>query len=103
MRAKFSPSASLEREVIVAVIVLYLLITVAMLAIHYMRPAGTGAAGLSLTSAQTLLAKSGYRDIQDLRLVDGQFRARAVNAGAAVDVGINPVTGEISSAALVTR
>ena len=35
MRQKPSPSASLEREVIVSVVILYLLITAAMLAIHY--------------------------------------------------------------------
>lgn len=41
MHGKRTPSASLERQVIVSVIVLYLLITLAMLGIHYLQPAGT--------------------------------------------------------------
>lgn len=38
---KRSPSATLEREVIVSVMVLYLLITLTMLVIHYAQPSGT--------------------------------------------------------------
>jgi hypothetical protein len=40
MRKQRTPSASLEREVIVAVVALYLLLSGAMLGIHYLQPAG---------------------------------------------------------------
>lgn len=36
------PPSSLEREVIGAVVILYLLISGALLAIHYLQPGGTG-------------------------------------------------------------
>ncbi|QIG50895.1 hypothetical protein G5V57_26080 [Nordella sp. HKS 07] len=42
-------ASNLEREVINAVMILYALITIAMLAIHYLQPAGR-AAGTSSTS-----------------------------------------------------
>ena len=41
MRKPRTASASLEREVIVAVVALYLLLSGAMLGIHYLQPAGT--------------------------------------------------------------
>jgi hypothetical protein len=41
MRKSRNPSANLEREVIVAVIVLYLIICAAMLGIHYWQPGGS--------------------------------------------------------------
>lgn len=40
MRKSRNPSANLEREVIVAVIILYLIICAAMLGIHYWQPGG---------------------------------------------------------------
>lgn len=40
MKKPRDPSASLEREVIMAVIILYVLICAVMLAVHYLEPGG---------------------------------------------------------------
>lgn len=40
MRKRRNSSADLEREVIVSVIILYVLICAAMIGIHYLRPGG---------------------------------------------------------------
>lgn len=41
MKTPRDPSASLEREVIMAVIILYVLICAVMLAVHYLEPGGS--------------------------------------------------------------
>ncbi len=41
MRKRRNSSADLEREVILSVIILYVLICVAMIGIHYLQPGGT--------------------------------------------------------------
>lgn len=56
MRKPRDPSANLEREVIVAVIVLYLLICTAMLAIHYLEPGGPETKTSSMSPSTEALA-----------------------------------------------
>jgi len=65
MRRKRSPSASLEREVIVSVIILYLLITVTMLGIHYLQPSGTTTETSSQSPSHSSFRADEFRDGSD--------------------------------------
>lgn len=50
MRKRRNSSADLEREVILSVIILYVLICAAMIGIHYLQPGGTA----TVTSSSSL-------------------------------------------------
>lgn len=52
MKKRRDPSASLEREVILAVVILYLLICTVMLGLHYLEPGGAATATSSTSSSK---------------------------------------------------
>lgn len=57
MRKHRNPSASLEREVILSVIILYVIICAVMLAIHYLQPVGKPTSTSSTSPAHAAPAK----------------------------------------------
>lgn len=115
---------SLEREVITAVVILYVGICAVMLSIHYLQPAGqetitsstspsqesfynrdlkAGAPGgeerppLGQVETHTMLTQGGYQEIRNLRWDSGVFRATATKDGRTVDIEVDPRSGRVST------
>lgn len=109
--------SSLENEIILSVVILYVLISAALLLIHYLQPPGvatvtsstspahehfSGAAtqewdvpaatGLGKSEVEDLLTRLGYREIRDLQRTGGAYRAVALNAGKAWLVEVDAKT-----------
>lgn len=114
MTAKTSPNTgktSLEREVILAVTILYALICAVLLAIHYLQPAGqetvtsstspshdafsTNAApqALTLDAAYDRLSRDGYSQLQDMRITGTVIEGTAMRDGRPVRFSIDTRTG----------
>lgn len=109
----------LENEVILAVILLYVLLSAVMLAIHHIQPSdietitsstspahderdaetaeavGEVLAPLSLASAEAVLLRSGYQEISELRAQE-TIRARALMDGKVWNLEIDPTTAHIT-------
>lgn len=107
--------SQLENEVILSVVILYVLLSAALLVIHHLQPEDTEtqtsststshghfssaatpqratapvAAELSQVDAHALLTRQGYQEIRGLRREGGTYRASAIKAGKAwhVEVG----------------
>ncbi len=58
MKKPRDPSASLEREVILAVVILYIAICAVMLALHFMEPGGAATATSSTSPAADTIANA---------------------------------------------
>lgn len=64
MKKPRNPSASLEREVILAVVILYVLICAVMLAVHYLEPGGPVTATSSMSPSTDTIAKAAPAETQ---------------------------------------
>ncbi len=107
----------LENEVILAVVILYVLLSAALLAIHHIQPTETetrtsstspshealrgkpsdakaqsGPTELSLVEVHALLARQGYQEIRGLRRDGLRYRATAIKGGKAWEVEVDPVS-----------
>ena len=67
MKKSRDPSASLEREVILAVVILYVLICAVMLAIHYAEPGGPETTTSSMSPSTGAIAGAAPADTQGAR------------------------------------
>lgn len=112
----------LENEVILAVVILYVLLSGALLAVHHFQPDGTetttsssspshsdfsvGGAGtssaampaaepLTLSEAHQILARDGFEEIHGVRPSGKGFQATAVKDGKTWDVEIDAATRQI--------
>jgi hypothetical protein len=120
--ASEAKKSSLEREVITAVTILYALICAAMLATHYLQPGdqetvtsstspshvefSTSGAGagigqpLTLGAAYDRLARDGYDQPRDMRVIGLVIEGAAIRDGKAVRFSIDMRTGVITSLAI---
>lgn len=64
MKKPRNPSASLEREVILAVVILYVLICAVMLAVHYLEPGGPVTVTSSTSPSTEAIAKAAPAETQ---------------------------------------
>lgn len=112
----------LENEVILAVVILYVLLSAVLLAVHHIQPAQTetrtsstspsheafhsgtpsdagaqsGTAELSLVETHALLTRQGYQEIRGLRRDGAHYRAAAIKDGKTWEVEVDPVTHGIA-------
>lgn len=114
----------LENEIIFAVVILYVVLSSALLAIHHLQPEGTEtqtsspspshsdfstathapraatpAEMLTLDQARQRLEREGYADIANLRFGGSGVQATAVADGRAWKVDIDRTTGRIARTA----
>jgi hypothetical protein len=113
----------LENEVILAVVILYVLLSAALLALHHIQPTETetrtsltspshealhggkpsdakaqsGPAKLSLVETRALLTRQGYQEIRGLRRDGVRYRATAIKGGKAWEVEVDPVSHAIAA------
>lgn len=118
--------SQLENEVILAVVLLYVLLSAVMLVIHHIQPgnvetatsstspahgelrvdagiapaAGDRIAPLNLADISALLERDGYREIRELHAVES-FRASAIKDGKTWDLEVDPASGQITSTPLL--
>ena len=116
----------LENEVILAVVILYVLLSAALLAIHHIQPTETetrtsstspshearhagkpsdaqaqcGTAELSLVEAHALLIRQGYQEIRGLHRDGARYRATAIKGGKKWEVEVDPVSHGIAERVL---
>lgn len=64
MKKPRDPSASLEREVILAVVILYVLICAVMLAVHYLEPGGAVTTTSSTSPSTEAISNAAPADTQ---------------------------------------
>jgi hypothetical protein len=116
----------LENEVILAVVILYVLLSAILLAVHHIQPAETetrtsstspshealhggkpsdaeaqsGKAELSLVETHALLIRQGYQEIRGLRRDGVHYRATAIKGGKAWEVVVDPVSHGVAEGLL---
>lgn len=117
----------LENEVILAVVILYVLISAVMLGIHHSQPEGTEtqtsspspshsefsiasnesvpasaqlAEPLTLAEVHQLLTRDGFQEIRGLHAGGKGFQARAIKAGKAWEVEVDSSSRQITRAPL---
>ena len=86
--------SGLENEVIIAVVMLYVLLSAAMLGIHHIQPDSTETATSSTSpshdraedaapedAARTLAERAGYGDVRELHREGAAWRAKATKDG----------------------
>jgi hypothetical protein len=114
----------LENEVILAVVILYVLLSAALLAIHHIQPEGTetktsssspshsefstgsdapdpasaAVEPLTLTQAHQLLTRDGFQEIRGIREGGKGFQATAIKEGKTWEVEVDARTRQISRA-----
>lgn len=116
----------LENEVIMSVIVLYLLIAIVMIMVHYMQPlrkkmetSSMSPSHLSLHNADLItnnlppqlsqtdihfiLMQGGFPDIFNLRLDGNQYRANAIKDGKTLNLEVDIHTGAIQASQTPTH
>ena len=112
----------LENEVILAVVILYVLLSAVLLAVHHIQPTETetrtsstspshearhrdkpsdteaqsGPVELSLAETHALLTRQGYQEIRGLRRDGVRYRATTIKGGKQWKVEVDPVSHAIA-------